>query len=179
MADWEAVARELVAERYDALVAYATMVASSRSNAEDLVQEALLATFARPRGLNNRIVAETYVRRAILTRHLDDVRKTSREKRAVASSHEPGFVDGPDAAVASAHDLRSALGRLTPRERVCVIMRHFENFSVRETAQAVGISAGAVKRYVSDGMGKLNRILGTRDELDQTIPVTARKGGAR
>src|SRR6478735_5089431 len=146
MADWEDVARQLVTRRYDALVAYAAMVASSRSSAEDLVQEALVATFSRPRGLAG-VVGE--------------------------------FTAGPEGQVTIAHDLRWALQQLTPRERVCVMLRHFENLSTRETAQAAGISEGSVKRYLSDGMAKLNTALGTNDEVPDTVPVSAIKGGAR
>lgn len=183
MAHWEDVARQLVADRYDALVAYAAMVASSRSGAEDLVQEALVSTFSRPRGLANVVVAETYARRAILTRHLDSTRRAGRERRALARAHREGAVthvtEGPDAAVTAAHDLRWALQQLTPRERVCVMLRYFEGLSVRETAHAVGISEGSVKRYVSDGMSKLNGLLGTSDEVPDAVPVQPTKGGAR
>ena len=183
MADWEDVARQLVTRRYDALVAYAAMVASSRSSAEDLVQEALVATFSRPRGLADVVVAESYVRRAILTRHLDATRKASRERKALARAHQDGvlgeFTAGPEGAVTIAHDLRWALQQLTPRERVCVMLRHFENLSTREAAQAAGISEGSVKRYLSDGMAKLNAALGTSDEVPDTVPVSAGKGVAR
>ena len=59
------------------------------------------------------------------------------------------------------------------------MLRHFENLSTRETAQAAGISEGSVKRYVSDGMAKLNAALGTNDDMSETVTVAAVKGGAR
>lgn len=39
----------------------------------------------------------------------------------------------------------TALARLTPRQRACVLLRARDGFSIDETAQVLGISAGNVK----------------------------------
>ena len=54
-----------------------------------------------------------------------------------------------------------ALAALSPRERACVVLRQMEDLSVVETASALGLSEGAVKRYTSDGLARLNAALGS------------------
>ena len=46
--------------------------------------------------------------------------------------------------------------KLTPRERACVVLRYYEDLNVVDIAETLGISAGAVKRYLSDGLAKLS-----------------------
>ena len=45
--------------------------------------------------------------------------------------------------------------KLTPRERACVVLRYYEDLKVDDIAEWLGISAGAVKRYLSDALAKL------------------------
>jgi RNA polymerase sigma factor (sigma-70 family) len=56
-----------------------------------------------------------------------------------------------------------ALDSLSPRERAVVVLRHVDALSTRETAAALGVSEGAVKRYLSDAVAKLQRRLDFRD----------------
>ena len=178
--NWEPMIDELSAQRRGRLLAFATMIAGA-SNAEDLVQEAVIATFSRNRGFTTVGQAEQYVRRAIATRYVDSVRRDQAGKRAErrAADREvaPDAVDGID----SGHALDAALTQLPPRVRACVVLRFVEDLSVRETATQLGLSEGAVKRYVSDGLAVLNRELGTTDTLEDNnrTPVIHPEGGAR
>lgn len=61
----------------------------------------------------------------------------------------------------TAEDLaQEALAGLSPRERACVVLRHLEDLGVAETADLLGISTGAVKRYTSDGIERLEARVG-------------------
>ena len=64
---WEPIFEELSAQRRGRLLAFATMLGGP-SNADDLVQEAVIATFSRRRGFTNVAQAEQYVRRAIASK---------------------------------------------------------------------------------------------------------------
>lgn len=158
MAGWERVAGELVERRYGALVGYATTLTGSRHAAEDLVQDALVATFGRRRRLENATVAEAYVRRAIATRYVDATRRAIRDRTlAERLATEPeAHADPADARVGEGADVERALALLTPQERACVVLRHLEHLSTRETALTLRLSEGSVKRYVHDGMRKLS-----------------------
>jgi len=176
VSEWEGVARTLVDERYGVLVGYARLVAGGATDAEDLVQDALISTFSRRRGLHSVPEAEAYVRRAIVSRFLDGARRSSRTKRgALTDTPVAGHADGVDLAL----DLATALRLLTPRERACVVLRHLEGMSVSETGHALGIADGTVKRYVADGIAKLNAALGTHEGSDDRDSVRVTKGGAR
>ena len=54
-----------------------------------------------------------------------------------------------------------------------MVLRHLDDLSVRETASLLGLSEGAVKRYVSDGVAALNAALGTTspDDRDPVVLV--------
>ncbi len=173
---WEQVASELVRTRFHALVGYATMLTGSRADAEDVVNDALIATFGRRRSLENVTVAETYVRRAIATTYLDSVRRSGRQNalaRRVAE-HATDTLPGPELEIVQRSEIDEALTHLTPQERACVVLRVMDQNSTRETAQALGRAEGSVKRYLHDGMAKLSAALAVELPVDEPERVTVR-----
>lgn len=176
MKRWEDVLDQLVRERHGALVAYATLLAGDRREAEDLVQDALVRTFSRGRPETEIHRAEGYVRSAILSTYVDGFR---RRRRWAAVRHL--FVQdaertqpGPEGASPDRLDLRSALALLSPRQRACVVLRFYEDLSVPQIGEALAISTGAAKRYLSEGVHALERALGPLDlttDADATIDV--------
>jgi len=183
VAHWRGVLDEMVRERRSALVAYACLFVVDRRDAEDLVHDAIVRTFARPRAVTEVHAAEGYVRQAIRTVFLDQTRKrqTWRGKAHLfdGASSAPGAED----AAAAATDVGAALRVLTPRERACVVLRYFDDLPVAEIAAALHLSQGAVKRYLSDGTGKLRTTLqvGPPDHQDdfESVRVTDQGRSAR
>jgi RNA polymerase sigma factor (sigma-70 family) len=179
MTHWEPMLEEVVMERHHDLLGYAQMLTRDRQDAEDLVQTALIETFGRPRVFPNAAAAESYVRRVIASRFIDTRRKANVERRAfarlAAADVDPSA--GPHLRAEHSTDVGTALARLAPRERACVMLRYLDHLSTREVAQALGLSDGAVKRYVSDGVAKLNDLLGTDAdaERDEWVDVAARR----
>ena len=176
---WEPMLEQLVDERYQRLVARAMLLVPSRHDAEDLVQDALVATFggrARFRSIGE---AEQYVRLAITSRSVDRARRGARESDALTRvAGLPDQVVEEPALPGLPGELKSALARLSPRQRACVMLRHLDDLSVRETASALGLSEGAVKRYVSDGVAILNRVLGTTSSPGRTRPARSHGGAS-
>lgn len=78
-------------------------------------------------------------------------------------------MDAPTVGIAP--EVERALAALSPRERACAVLRHMENLSTRETAHLLGLSEGAVKRYVADGVAALAAALGA--EPAEHVPVTS------
>ncbi len=154
-ARWEEVVTRLVAERGDALTRYAYLISGNRDDASDLVQDALVKTFGRLRNGFSIVSAEAYVRRAILNTYLDSGRRTSRWRKIAHLQAVPDVETARDVATESRIDLRGELMKLTPRERACLVLRYYEDLKVDDIAQWLEISPGAVKRYLSDGLGKM------------------------
>ncbi len=103
---------------------------------------------------------------------LNGVRDGYRRRRAflgarvrLAGSAGPS----PDSVVVDHVDVQRALAALSPRERACVVLRHFEDLPVREVAEALRLSEGAVKRYLSDARARLGELLA--DEPEEFWPV--------
>lgn len=165
---WEPMLTTLATERYPRLVSHAMMLVGSRTDAEDLVQEALVATFVGSRRFEGIGQAEQYVRRAIVTKFIDRYRKLDRERELWhRASHEsrPEVGDhGPS--VGAMTDMGVALRTLPPRQRACVALRYLDDLSIAETARLLGVGEGSVKRYVFEGLRALGALLDIDDDLD-------------
>lgn len=154
-AGWEDVLTTLVAERGDALLRHAYVLCGNHDDAADLVQAGLIATFGRLRNGFAVERAEAYVRRAIASAYIDRGRRVSRW-RATAHLHvAPEKVEAADVGTDRRIDLKAQLDALSPRERACVVLRFYGDQKVDDIAADLGISSGAVKRYLSDGLAKL------------------------
>ena len=154
-AGWELVVTELVAERGDALLRYAALLCGDRDDAADLVQEALVRTFGRLRNGFGVESAEAYVRRVILNTHLDGGRRRTRWRRLAPLEYVPEQRESDAPRVDTKLDLHGELRKLTPRERACLVLRYYDDLTVADIADTLGISAGTVKRYLSDGLAKM------------------------
>jgi RNA polymerase sigma factor (sigma-70 family) len=184
---WQPLLERLARERYPQLIARATLLTGERATGEDLVQDALVATFSGRARFTTLAEAEQYVRRAMATRYVDRIRSSGRERaalRRVAAMPTPAAQIVP---AGLARDLVAALSLLPPRERACVVLRHLEDMSTRETAASLGLSEGAVKRYLADGVAALAVAMGAEPGAYDTEiePVRLvgqddeRKGGRR
>nr|WP_187361649.1 sigma-70 family RNA polymerase sigma factor [Phytoactinopolyspora mesophila] len=151
------------------MVGYAYLLTGDLAEAEDLVQEAIVRTFVRSlRGLELQD-AESYVRLAVLRLYVDGHRRWARWlgiRHLVAT-------DGDDRASQTNPDLtdtqidvRRALADLPRRERASVVLRYFDDLTVPQIADRIGVSDGAVKRYLSQGVRRLRTVLGSAVPVD-------------
>ena len=159
MAAWQGLLEQLVRDRRSALIGYAALLTGDRGEAEDLVHDAVVRTFGRPRSFPSLNAADAYVRRAIASAFIDRVR--SRRRWLIALPRLVTEEVAPDDEVADRLDVLAALRTLPRRQRTCVVMRFYEDLPVADIAAALGLSGGAVKRYLSDGIHHLNASLGT------------------
>ena len=162
----------LVRDRGSALVGYACLLTGDLHRAEDLVQEALVRTYARP--VTAEVAwTEAYVRRVVLNTFLDGYRRErawGRIRHLFASAGEEprgwGQADVADGTVDRV-DVQAALQSLPPRERACVVLRFYDDLTVPALAARLGITDGTAKRYLSDGTRRLVALLGPlSDTLD-------------
>ncbi len=169
MSAWRGLAAEVVEARYPSLVAYGILLTASRPDAEDLVQDALVKVFSRVRTLPNVAAADQYARRAMLTIYLDGARRDTLWRRIRGAVASDDAVTGPEDAVTAGTDVRAALAALSPRERTCVVLRHFDDMTVAQIAAATGLAEGTVKRYLSDAIAKLGAELAPAAETADVV----------
>ena len=188
MARWEAELGRLAEHRGRALVGYAYVLCGDQRQAEDLVQDALVKVFSRLRrptaGDSARsgvhpldadvVTAESYVRKAILTIYLDAYRRRRRwtgVKHLVATDDH---ARGPESGATARADVAAALDTLAPRERACVVLRYFEDLTVPQIAESLGLAQGTVKRYLADATTSLRQVLAVPQN-----PTTAERRAVR
>lgn len=119
--------------------------------AHDLVQEALVRTYAawwrvRP------AEARAYARRVLVNLNVDRYRRPSAVPVAMVDErtvdHEEGRVDDRD-------ELRRMLASLAPQQRRVIVLRYFDDLSEAEVAQCLGVTVGSVKASCSRGLAAL------------------------
>lgn len=169
---WDAVATRLVAERGDALVRYAFLLTGNDADAADLVQDALVRTFGRPRMSLTLPMAEAYVRRAVLNAVIDRARRERTWRGIRHLVDAPASADSQTDASDTRIDLAARVRALSPRQSACIVLRYYEDLTVDQIASTLGISSGAVKRYLSDALRALS------SALDASGEGRAERGGA-
>ena len=141
--------------------------------AEDLVQTALAKLYvAWPRVRRDGSQGH-YAWRILANAHIDEVRRPrwARERPVAAPPDRPdpaaapdltalaGWADGIDGAA-----VRAALAALPAGMRAAVVLRHWADFSVQDTAQILGCTEGTVKSQTAKGLARLRDLLGSTFE---------------
>jgi len=117
--------------------------------AEDLVQEALVKVALRWERLRDGHPT-AYARTIVVRDHISRWRRT-REQPAPTRTDLAAVSSDPDTALV----VRRALGRLTPKQRAVVVLRHFDDLGVDAVAAILGVSAGTVKSTNADALARL------------------------
>ena len=155
-------------EHRGSLIAYAITIVGSRTQAEDLVQEAWLRLEEATR---ERFVSEplAYCYRIIRNLALDSRRDTAKERRLQQlDAADVPVLSGtagqsPETIALYKDELRSlelALSELPKRTRIAVEMHRLGNYKLREIAAFLDISLPYAQRLVSEGLEHCRERLG-------------------
>ena len=155
MEGWEQTLTELVSARGAALKRHAFLLCGDDSQADDLVQEALVRAFTRPLRVPRPGGAEAYVRVIMTNLFIDGTRRRSRWNRVAPLLRAASVAPDPADQVSDRDAMLTALRGLSPRQRACVVLRYYEDLPVAEVAFALGVSDGTVKRYLSEAMDQV------------------------
>jgi len=158
---------QVVRERRPALVGYAFLVCGSRSEAEDITQDAIVRTFARGRAKTSVSQAEGYIRRAIVNEAIDRSRrrKVADSRRTVIAV--PDAVASHAGAVASDAYVQELLSLLAPQERAVVVLKYIDDLTVAQIGATLKLADGTVKRYLSNAAEKLRGLI--TDDADDVV----------
>jgi RNA polymerase sigma-70 factor (sigma-E family) len=133
--------------------------------AEDAAQDALVRVYKVWGRLDHQAGLNAYAHKAVVSVVLDQAKRPWRREHVV---DEP--VERPLADTVGTIDNRllviQALAELPPRQRACVVLRHYTDLSLEETATVLGIGVGTVKSQSSRGLATLRELL-NRPDLEE------------
>ena len=145
---------DFVREASPRLLKAAWLICGDPVQAEELVQAALEKVYLRWGRVRNGD-PPAYTRRCLLNAHIDERRRTTRE-RPSGDPPERGTVD---AAPEDTNHVVALLAELPLRERQVVVMRHYAGLPEAQVADLLGVSIGTVKSSASRGLAKLRESL--------------------
>ena len=142
-------------EAYPASLRLAYLLTGDRQSAEDLVQEAFVRIFSRPRRLLEPAAFPGYVRKTITNLALSRGRSSARERVRMnrVAGEAPTTVD-LDLDLSS-RELLAALDVLPDRQRTAVVLRFWLDLGEREMAQMLRCRPGTVKSLLSRPLATL------------------------
>lgn len=153
--EFEEFARARTPQLYRA----AWLMCGDAHRAEDLVQETLAKVYVRwHRRLGAPIEHPVAYAHTTLTRtYISAQRRRSNHETPTGELPEQ-VVPGGDAATSLA--LRDALAQLAPMDRAVLVLRYLEDTSVADTADALGLTPGAVRNRTLRALDRLRAVLG-------------------
>lgn len=161
--------RDFVLARSPALLRTAWMLTGDAGRAEDLLQTALARTWPHwDRVASQR--PEAYVRQVMVRTSASWWSRrwrgeTPTEDLTGVAAQRENVSGDPQDEVPERLALLQALRQLPPRQRQAVVLRHFDDLSVEETAQIMGCSEGTVKSQTTRGLQALRAVV---DEGEMT-----------
>jgi RNA polymerase sigma-70 factor (sigma-E family) len=158
--------REFVAARSPALMRLGFLLTGGDQHAaEDLVQSALAKLAAKWRRVE---APEAYAKQIMYRQQISRWRASGRRGEVIQAIP-------PEAADRDLNHqselrmvLRSALAKLTARQRAVLVLRYFEDLSEQEIALALGCSVGTVRSTAHRSLARLRQIA---PELAQELEV--------
>ena len=155
-------------DRQHALLRTAVLLCGDHHRAEDLVQDALTKVALRWSRLRDQN-PDAYARQVMVRTNISWWRKHRREVVLDVTDGPSGAE--PGAAVDRRLLLDHALAQLTPRQRATVVLRFYDDLSERDTAEALGVSAGTVKSQTHAALARLRAVAPELSELlDEEVP---------
>ncbi|MFV0633341.1 SigE family RNA polymerase sigma factor [Demequina sp.] len=158
------------------LAAYGYLLTGSQHAAEDLVQDALVKVFVKRRRIPNAAAAEGYVRAAMRSLHIDCMRRETLWRRVIHTQVTPETQPDVAEQIVTSDAVATALAALSPRQRTAVVLRYFDDLTVADVAQAMGLAQGTVKRYLSDALDRLAAEVGSEAFEHERIAVIETEG---
>lgn len=153
----DAAFTEFVHAVWPRLYRLAYLLVGDRGLAEDLVQTALVQTYASWSRVRDLDAAPGYARATLVNTAQSWFRRRSwRDERTTAYPPDRWVEED----LTDRSTLMAALAELAPRQRAVVVLRFYEDQSVAQTAQILGCAEGTVKSQTADALRLLRERLG-------------------
>jgi RNA polymerase sigma-70 factor (ECF subfamily) len=155
---------DVITNRADRWFAACLKITRNRAMAEDAVQEALLSAWAKRSQFQHDSRLDTWIHRIAVNAALQLLRKNR------PASFEPLDFEIPDDADSQEdtqhagdleRDLAKALKHLSDIERVCFVLKHLEQWRLKEIAEELNTNIGVIKQALFRGVRKLRKRMTT------------------
>jgi RNA polymerase sigma-70 factor (sigma-E family) len=157
----EAVTR-LFVSHYRPLVRLAVLLLHDNGMAEEIAQDAFVALHQHWGGLRDPDKAVAYLRQSVVNRGRSALRHRGVVDRFLHRQSEPGTAPSAEAGALDAHihgEVLAAVRLLPARQREALALRYYLDLSEAQTAEAMGVSPGAVKSHTARALAALRRTL--------------------
>jgi RNA polymerase sigma-70 factor (sigma-E family) len=159
-ASWSAdeAVTQLFATHYRPLVRLATLLTNDAASAEEIAQDAYVELHARWGKLRDPAKAVAYLRQSVVNRSRSALRHRGVVDRFLLRQVPPEDVSSAESgalAVLAHAEVLAAVRQLPARQREALALRYYADLSEAETAEAMGVSTGAVKSHVSRALAAL------------------------
>lgn len=157
----EAAHRAFLTEAAGLLRAYfRNRLRGTPEDAEDLVQETLVALHTRRDSYDPNYPLTAWMYAIARYRLIDFLRRAKHRAHAPIDGVDPGEPDPEYEASDARRDVATLLDKLPEKQRTAIRMVKLEERSVRETAEATGLSESDIKISIHRGLKTLMRLMG-------------------
>jgi RNA polymerase sigma-70 factor (sigma-E family) len=157
----EAVTR-LFASQYRPLVRLAVLLLHHNDAAEEIAQDAFVALHRHWARLRDPDKAVAYLRQSVVNRARSALRHRGVVDRFLRRTPEQSLVPSAESSVLDAQshaEVLAAVRLLPARQREALALRYYLDLSEAQTAEAMGVSPGAVKSHTARALTALRRTL--------------------
>ena len=149
---------DAISARGDRWYAVCLRITRDRDLAEDAVQDALLSAWNKREQFDSSARLETWIHRIAVNAALQLLRKR-RPDTFEPLEHEVADTSALPETATLAQELddrlSTALSRLSDMERICFVLKHLEQWRLKEIADELGTNDGKVKQAVFRAVHKL------------------------
>ena len=152
--------------RHDLVRTAVLLTAGDEAHAEDLVQTTLTRLYLAWPRVRRADSPLAYARRSLTHVFIDETRRAHRRRETTVADlpaalpHEPAT---PEADLELRDLVLTALASLGPRQRAVVVLRHWHDLDVAETARVLGCTTGTVKSQNARALAHLRGVLSAAD----------------
>lgn len=147
-----------ISSRSDRWFSACLRITRSPELAEDAVQEALLSAWTKRHQFNHTARLETWIHRIAVNSALQLLRKNRPGVFEPLETDIPDDTDSPEGAQHNQDiedELSVALESLSEIERICFVLKHLEQWRLREISDEFDVNVGTVKQAIFRAVKKL------------------------
>jgi RNA polymerase sigma-70 factor (ECF subfamily) len=157
--------QEVIASRADRWYSVCLKITRNRDLAEDAVQDALLSAWNKRHQFDRSARLDTWIHSIAVNAALQLLRKNRPgvwEPLEIDVADDVASLDDARAGQELDKELALALGNLTEIERVCFVLKHLEQWRLKEIAEELNVGIGTIKQAVFRAVKKLRISMANR-----------------